>query len=292
MKKIQVTPHRAIGDGEWPFIIAEIGNNHNGDMDIARELLRKAAEAGVDAVKFQSKNIETAFPKDLLDKPYTGPNSFGATYREHKYALELTEEQMRELRDLSESLGLIFFSTPFDVVSVDMLERLNVPLYKISSFHLTDSALIERVCQTGKPILISCGMSSLEEIDQAIERIRKHTENFVLLQATSAYPTEFEDIHFRVIPMLQERYDCLVGFSGHERGVSISPGAVLMGACVIERHFTLDRTMKGPDHAASAEPEGMALLVRRSRNFFKALGRPDKAPLPSELENRRKFRGY
>ncbi len=292
MKIIRVTERSAIGDGEFPFIVAEIGNNHNGDMEIAKQLIMKAKEAGVDAVKFQKRNIETVFPKELLDSPYTGPNSFGDTYREHKEFLELSEEQLCELKKLADTLDLIFFATPFDIESVDVLERVGIPLYKISSFDVTKLNLIEYICQKGKPLILSTGMSTLEEIDAAVELLRKYTDDFVLMQCTSAYPTDHEDINLWVIQTLKNRYNCLVGYSGHERGVAVSPGAVLSGACVIERHFTLDRTMKGPDHAASLEPPGMSLLIRRARNFYIALGSPEKRVLESELANRKKFRGY
>ena len=291
MKRIKITEQRWIGDGEMPFIIAEIGNNHNGDMQIAHNLIREGHAAGADAVKFQKKDIETAFPQELLRQPYTGPNSYGETYRKHKEFLELSSEQLSELKVLADELGIISFATPFDLPSVEICESLDYPLYKISSFHVTDLDLIRGVCQTGKPLILSTGMSTLEEIDTAVVEIRKYTEKFIILQCTSSYPTEIEDINLRVIPALRERYDCLVGYSGHERGVSIAAGAVLMGACVIERHFTVDRTMKGPDHAASLEPEGLSLLVRRSRNFFKALGNEGKQLLPSEVANRVKFRG-
>ena len=292
MKIIRVTERSAIGDGEFPFIVAEIGNNHNGDMEIAKQLIMKAKEAGVDAVKFQKRNIETVFPKELLDSPYTGPNSFGDTYREHKEFLELSEEQLCELKKLADTLDLIFFATPFDIESVDVLERVGIPLYKISSFDVTKLNLIEYICQKGKPLILSTGMSTLEEIDAAVELLRKYTDDFVLMQCTSAYPTDHEDLNLWVIQTLKNRYNCLVGYSGHERGVAVSPGAGLSGACVIERHFTLDRTMKGPDHAASLEPPGMSLLIRRARNFYIALGSPEKRVLESELANRKKFRGY
>ncbi len=290
--KIQITENRSIGDNEYPFIIAEIGNNHNGDLEIARKLLSKAKEVGVDAVKFQKKNIETAFSKELLDRPYKSSNSFGDTYREHKESLELNEEQLCLLKKLADSLDLVFFATPFDIESVDVLERVGVPLYKIASFHVNKLDLIEYICQKCKPILLSTGMSSLEEIDAAVEMVRRYTEDFILLQCTSSYPTNHEDINLEVIHTLKNRYKSLVGYSGHERGIAVSPGAVLLGACVIERHFTLDRTMKGPDHAASVEPNGMSLLVRRARNFYIALGSPEKHVLACELANRKKFRGY
>ena len=289
---IKVSNNRKIGLKHPPFIIAEIGNNHNGKMDLAIQLVKAAANANADAIKLQTKNPETAFRKELLDMPYLNENSFGATYREHKYAIELTQDQTAELYELADSLGLIAFSTPFDVDSVDMLEKIGQPIYKISSFHVTDLKLIEKVCNTGKPLIMSTGMSSWEEIDTAVEIIRKFTNHFVLMQCTSSYPAELSDLNLSAIPAIQQRYQCQVGYSGHERGVGVGPGAVLLGASVIERHFTMDRTLKGPDHAASLEPRGLDLLVKRSNNYWKALGEPKKEIQESELANRLKFRGY
>jgi sialic acid synthase len=289
---IQVTPERSIGKGHRPFIIAEVGNNHNGEMDLAIKLVKAAAAANADAVKLQTKNPEKAFRKELLDMPYAHENSFGATYREHKYAVELTEEQTAELFELAHSLGLIAFSTPFDVDSVDLLERIGQPLYKISSFHVTDLELIEKVCKTGKPLIMSTGMSSWDEIDKGVEVIKRFTDDFILMQCTSSYPADLESLNLAAIPAIQERYQCQVGYSGHERGVGIGPGAVLLGARVIERHFTMDRTLKGPDHAASLEPRGLDLLVKRANNYFKAVGIPEKQVQDSEMANRQKFRGY
>ena len=289
---IQVTPERAIGMSHPPFIIAEVGNNHNGDMNLAIQLVKAAAAANADAVKLQTKNPERAFRKELLDMPYEHENSFGKTYREHKYAVELSEQQTAELFELAHSLDLIAFSTPFDVDSVDMLERIGQPIYKISSFHVTDLELIEKVAGTGKPLIMSTGMSSWEEIDKGVEVIRRFTDEFVLMQCTSSYPAELENLNLSAIPALQDRYQCQVGYSGHERGGGSGPGSVLLGARVIERHFTMDRTLKGPDHAASLEPRGLDLLVKRSRNYWNAVGVPEKIIQEPEMANRRKFRGY
>lgn len=292
MDSIKITENRRIGENEPPFVIAEIGNNHNGDLNLAFKLIKIAKEIGVDAVKFQVKDIEKAFSKELLDAPYVNDNSFGKTYREHKIALEFSEEQLKQIYDYAKNLDIICFSTPFDTNSVDLLERIDNPIYKISSFHVTDLALIEYVCKTGKPILLSTGMSTINEIDKAIDLIRKYTNQFVLLHCVSCYPTEDKDINLRVIPTLRSRYDCQVGYSGHERGVAICTSAIALGACVIERHFTLDRTMKGPDHASSVEPPGMSLIVNRAKRMFDAMGNPNKTVLDCELKNRKKFRGY
>jgi len=292
VNKIKVSENKFIGENEKPFIIAEIGNNHNGDIDIALKMIKIAKEIGVDAVKFQVKDIASAFPKELLDKPYEGANSFGKTYREHKMALEFSESELKKLYDYANDLGIICFSTPFDIKSVQLLEKLENPIYKISSFHVTDLKLIEEICKTKKPLIMSTGMSSIEEIDAAVELIRKFHDKLILLQCTSCYPTADQDVNLSVIPFLKNRYHCPVGYSGHERGLAITTTSVGLGASVIERHFTLDRTMKGPDHASSIEPTGMSLIIVRSKRIFDALGSSEKTVLNCELSNRKKFRGY
>lgn len=292
MKKIKLTEKRMIGQNEPPFIIAEIGNNHNGNLDTAFELIKIAKDIGVDAVKFQVKNIEKSFAKELLNSLYVNENSFGNTYREHKMALEFSEEQLKQIYEYAKELDITCFSTPFDTDSVEILEAIKNPIYKISSFHVTDLPLIERVCKTNKPIILSTGMSSIDEIDNAVNLIRKYTEQFVLMHCISSYPTSDEDVNLSVIPMLRDRYNCPVGYSGHERGIAICTSSVALGACAIERHFTTDRSMKGPDHASSVEPIGFRDIISRSKKIFLAMGDPNKTVLNSELANRKKFRGY
>ena len=292
MYKIKINENKTIGENETPFIIAEIGNNHNGNVNTAKELIKTAKEAGADAVKFQVKNIEKSFSKELLDSTYVNENSFGKTYREHKMALEFSEEQMKELYDFASKMNIICFSTPFDIDSVDMLERIGNPIYKISSFHVTDLKLIEYVCQRKKPIIISTGMSTIEEIDKAVELIKKFTKDFIIMHCVSCYPTEDKDVNLNIISTLKNRYNCPIGYSGHERGIAITASTVLLGCCVIERHFTLDRTMKGPDHASSVEPIGLNDIVTRSKKIFSAMGTSEKDVLDCELKNRKKFRGY
>jgi len=261
-------------------------------MNIAKQLVDAASKAKVSAVKFQTKDIETAFDQELLDKPYEGPNSFGKTYREHKQAIEFNKEQHREIFSYAKDLGVIPFSTPFDPKSVEMLEQLDVMLYKISSFHVVDNVLIHEVCSTKKPIILSTGMSTLEELDKAVDKLSSYHDQFALLHCVSSYPTDDKDVNLRNIVMLKERYNCLVGYSGHERGINICTASIPLSACVIERHFTLDRTMKGPDHAASVEPTGMELIVKHARQIENALGSYERHVLDTELDNRMKFRGY
>jgi len=292
MKKIKLPYSKFIGNDQTPFIIAEIGNNHNGNFELALELIKKAKECGVDAVKFQVKDIESSFSKELLDRPYENENSFGRTYREHKEALEFSKDELTKIYDYAKELEIICFSTPFDIKSVKLLEDLNNPIYKISSFHVTDLGLIEEICKTRKPIIMSSGMSTMDELDQAVNLVKKYTEDFVLLHCVSSYPTEDDDLNFSVIPTLKNRYNCIVGYSGHERGTILCTSTILLGSRVIERHFTLDRYMKGPDHASSLESEGMSLVVKRAKRTFSALGTSDKRVLENELNSRKKFRGY
>ena len=292
MNKIKISENRSIGENEPPFIIAEIGNNHNGSLNNALELIKTANDIGVDAVKFQVKNIEKSFSQELLDSPYVTENSFGKTYREHKQALEFSKEQLVEIYEFSRKLGIICFSTPFDTDSVDLLETVDNPIYKISSFHVTDMPLLEKVSKTKKPIIMSTGMSSIDEIDKAVELIRNYNDQLILLQCTSCYPTDDKDVNLAVIPSLRNRYSCPIGYSGHERGLAICTSAVTLGACVIEKHFTSDRSLKGPDHASSIEPIGMKDIVLRSKKIFTALGNSNKFVLDCELKNRKKFRGY
>ena len=291
VKEIRLSNY-IISENNYPFIIAEIGNNHNGDMAIAKKLIDEAQKCGVNAVKFQTKDIETAFPQELLNKNYEGPNSFGKTYREHKQVLELSLNQLRELKEYSEKKNLIFFSTPFDVKSLENLDKLKMEIYKISSFHVTDLNLVEAIASKKKPVIMSTGMSTLEEIDGAVKILNKHNCKYLIMHCVSSYPADPKDLNLRAINVLRSKYNCLVGYSGHETSANIAPSVVLYNACAIERHFTLDRAMKGPDHALSLSPSGMDILVKRSKIIFDAKGKEEKFVTDSELKARKKFRGY
>lgn len=263
---------RSIGDGEKVFVVAEIGLNHNGDLGLAEQLVRSAAQAGVDAVKFQKRDARSLLTRAQYDAPYTGGNSFGATYGEHREALELSTDELARLKELAESLGLVFFASAWDLPSVDVCENLDIELYKIASADVTNLPLVDRVAATGKPVLMSTGMSTEAEVSDAVDAVRAHHDQLVLLSCVSTYPAEFEEVNLAAMPWLRERFECLVGYSGHERGIAISAVAAGLGACVIERHFTLDRTMKGPDHAASLETPGLTRLVRDIRAVETAMG--------------------
>ena len=271
-----------VGDGQPCFVIAEGGVNHNGDFHLAEDLVRIAGRCQADAVKFQKRTIHQLLTRAALEQPYVHPNSLGATYGEHRMRLELAESEWYRLRDLATEEGLEFMGSAWDYGSADFLEALDMPAFKTPSAILTDLDLLEYMARKGRPMIVSTGMSTLDEVDQAVERILRHTDQLILLQCTSAYPSEFEDINLRVMETFSRRYGVLVGYSGHERGIAVSEAAATLGACVVERHFTKDRTLPGPDHAASLEPVGLEKLVRDIRHIETALGKGDKELIPSE----------
>jgi sialic acid synthase len=277
---------------EWTsrrtLIIAEIGQNHQGDIEIAKELIRTAKLCGVDAVKSQKRDVRTLLSSEEHGRIYDNPHSFGKTYGEHRERLEFNEEQYAELKQYAESIGIIFFASPWDVPSAHLLERLAMSLYKIASASITNDALLATVASFRKPTILSTGMSTLDEIQQAVN-VFEGCE-YALLQCTSAYPVRFEDVHLNVINAYRNMFSCPIGLSGHHKGIAIDAAAVTLGARIIERHFTLDRTMKGTDHAASLEPPGFSRLVRDIRAIEKALGSSTKNLLECELESKKKLR--
>jgi sialic acid synthase len=274
---------RLVGDDQPCFVIAEGGVNHNGDPRLAEELVRIAADCKADAVKFQKRTIDQLLTRAALERPYVHANSLGATYGEHRLKLELAEEDWYRLRDLAASMGLEFMGSAWDRGSADLLDVLDAPAIKTPSAVLTDLDLLDYIARKARPMIVSTGMSTIEEVDQAVERILRYTDQLVLLQCTSAYPSEFEDINLRVMHAYRERYHVLVGYSGHERGIAVSEAAATLGACVVERHFTKDRTLPGPDHAASLEPIGLEKLVRDIRHIELAMGAPEKSIALAEL---------
>lgn len=279
---------RTIGAGHPTYVIAEIGLNHNGDVEIAKQLIDVARRAGADAVKFQKRTPEIATPAHMRDVPRDTP--WGTmSYLEYRYRVEFDREQYVEIGDYATMSGLDWFASPWDVPSVRFLEDLGVVAHKVASASLTDGEMLEALRATGKPIILSTGMSTLEQIDRAVQILG--TENLILLHATSTYPMEAEEANLRVIPALRERYAGVpVGYSGHERGLQISLAAVALGAVAVERHITLDRTMWGSDHSASLEPAGLEHLVRDVRVIEEALGDGVKRVFPGELAPMAKLR--
>ena len=282
--------NRFVGEGEPCYIVAEVGLNHNGELEIAKKLIEVAAKAEVDAVKFQRRNIDKLLTKEMINKPYSGPNSFGNTYGEHRRNLELSDDDWYQLAEYSEKLGVAFLGSAWDIDSADFLEKLGVPAYKIASADVTNLPLLEHIAKKKKPVILSTGMSTIDEIDDAVETIEKYTNGLIILHCISAYPFDDQYANLNVIKTLKERYRYPIGYSGHEKsGHVITLGAVTLGACLVERHFTLDRTMRGPDHAASLEPYGLSTLVESIRKQEKALGNPKKEILDIELPVREKL---
>ncbi len=263
----------AIASGET-YIIAEIGQNHQGDLEHAKRLISTAADAGVNAVKSQKRHTRTLLTDEEYDRPYESPNAFGETYGVHRDALELSVEEHSELKDYAESLQLAYFVSPWDPVSSAQMTEVGMPIFKIASASITDEETVRGACASGNPVIISTGMSTENQISRCVEWLREEdVEHRYILHCTSTYPSDFEELNLSYMSVLSENFpDCGVGFSGHHKGIAMDVAAVAMGAKIIERHFSLDRTQRGGDHAASLEPSGLKKLVRNVRALEKAIG--------------------
>jgi N-acetylneuraminate synthase len=277
---------RDVGPGLPVLLVAEIGINHNGDVSLAKKLIAAAAGAGVDGVKFQKRTIDVVYSPEELDRPRESP--FGETNGDLKRGLELGQAEYEEIGSFCGSLGMPWFASCWDEASVDFIEAFDPPCYKIASACLTDDGLLEHTRAKGRPIVLSTGMSSLEQIDHAVEILGTH--DLVLTHTTSTYPSSVEELNLFVIPNLMERYGVPVGYSGHEVGLATTLAAVVLGASLVERHLTLDRAMWGSDQAASVEPTGFARLVKDIRAWEHARGDGRKRVYDSELEVMEKLR--
>ncbi len=276
--------NRLIGPGETTYIIAEAGINHNGNPEIARKLIDVAAAAGVDAVKFQKRHLASLYSSEALVDPTSEEKEIGFLLPYLQQA-ELPDEVLSDLAGYCRQQGVEFLCSPWDTESVDVLESMGVLLYKTSSADLTNLPLLEHLCRTGKPLVLSTGMSTSDEIATTVEFLKEHGADFALLHCQSTYPAPFKDINLRYMDRLRE-FGVPVGYSGHERGIAVSTAAAALGACIIERHVTLDRTMPGPDQAASLEPQGLDKQVRDIRIIEEALGAPRRSRSRGELLNR------
>lgn len=279
---------RVIGVGQPCFLIAEIGINHNGSLDIALKLMEEAAKAGFDAVKFQKRTPEICTPRDQWDIMRDTP--WGRMrYIDYRYKVEFGEAEYAAIDKFAREHHITWFASCWDEPSVDFLEQFDVALYKAASASLTDIDLLKKKKATGKPLIISTGMSTMEEIMGAVNQIG--TDNLLIAHATSAYPCAVNELNLRMIHTLQHLYpEVPIGYSGHETGLAPTLAAVAMGACFVERHVTLDRAMWGSDQAASVEPGGMARLVRDIRDIEAALGDGVKKVYDSEVGQRQKLR--
>jgi N-acetylneuraminate synthase len=278
---------RLVGEGHPTYIIAEIGLNHNGDVNIAKQLIDIAAVFGCDAVKFQKRTPELCVPRDQWDVIRDTP--WGRIpYIEYRHKVEFGVDEYRIIDAHCKEKGIHWFASCWDEPSVDFMEQFDPPVYKIASASLTDDRLLSKKASTGKPIILSTGMSTMDEIEHAVTLLPN--DRLILLHTTSTYPCKAPEINLRMMQTLRERFRLPVGYSGHEVGLQISVAAAALGAVAIERHITLDRTMWGTDQAASVEPSGLQRLVRDVRVIEQALGDGQKRVYESELPIRAKLR--
>jgi N-acetylneuraminate synthase len=277
---------RSLGPGHPCYIIAEIGINHNGDIDLAKRLISVAVAAGCDAVKFQKRTVDVVYtPAELAT---ARPNPFGDTNGDLKRGLEFEYEDYAEINDFCRSLKIDWLASPWDEASVDFVEQFNPPVYKIASASLTDDHLLRHIRTTGKPIIASTGMSTYEEIDHAVDVLGK--KDLVLMHTTSTYPAKYEQLNLSAIPTMAARYGVPIGYSGHETGIPTSVVAAALGACCVERHITMDRAMWGSDQAASLEPNGITRLVRDIRLVEQSMGDGIKRVYEEEIPVMKKLR--
>jgi N-acetylneuraminate synthase len=276
----------AVGDGAPCYIVGEIGINHNGDLGTARRLIDVASIAGANAVKFQKRTVEVVYTAEELAKPRENP--FGPTNGDLKRGLELGRDQYQNIDAYCREKNIAWFASCWDEASVDFMEPFAPPAYKLASASLTDDDLLRHHRKTGRPLIISTGMSTLAQVDHAVEVLG--TEQLVILHTTSAYPAKIQDLNLKLIPALRARYGVPVGYSGHEVGLATSYAAVALGACMIERHITLDRAMWGSDQAASVEPQGLMKLIRDVRTIELGLGDGVKRVTADEVPIMKKLR--
>lgn len=270
--------------GDHPcFIIAEIGQNHQGDIEIAKKMIKMAKDCGADCAKFQKSELEYKFSQPALARPYNSKHSWGASYGDHKRHLEFSHEQYRELKKYSAEIGIFFTASAMDEMAVEFLHELDVPFFKVASCDANNFPYLDKTAKKGRPMVVSTGMQSMETIQRVYKTVKEHNDKFTLLQCTSCYPLDPEDVNLSIIKKYQKEFpDIPIGYSGHEQGIYITVAAVAMGAKVVERHVTLDKTWKGNDHEASLEPAELAELVRAIRLVESAMGTPAKKMLPCE----------
>ncbi|WP_136810727.1 N-acetylneuraminate synthase family protein [Desulfosediminicola flagellatus] len=272
-----------INDDSDCYVIAEIGNNHQGSVDVCKEMFVAAKKAGADAVKLQKRDNKTLYTSEAYNKPYENRNSFGATYGEHREFLEFGFQEYIELKKFADEQKIDFFATAFDIPSANFLKEVGVPAYKIASGDLKTIPLLKHIAGFGKPILMSTGGGTLEDIKRAYDAIMPINNQLCIMQCTGGYPPAWDELNLRVISTLQKNFPGIVtGFSSHDSGIAMAIAGYMLGARVVEKHFTLNRATKGTDHAFSLEPVGLTKMVRDLRRLKVALGDGNKAMFPSE----------
>jgi N-acetylneuraminate synthase len=275
-----------VGDGQPCYLIAEIGINHNGDVETAKQLVDVAVGAGCNAVKFQKRTVDVVYTPEELARPRESP--FGVTNGELKRGLEFGYDEYAEIDQYCVKKNIPWFASCWDEQAVDFVARFDVPCYKVASASLTDDALLKHTREKGKPIILSTGMSNLDQIDRAVKVLGK--DDLILMHSCSTYPAYYEELNLRIIPVLRQQFNVPVGYSGHETGIPSSVAAAAIGACCIERHISLDRSMWGSDQAASLEPNGLQRLARDIRLVESSLGDGVKRVLEREVPIMQKLR--
>ncbi len=274
-----------IGDSRPCYVIAEIGINHNGKLDLAKQLIDVAVSAGANAVKFQKRSLKQLYKNELLDDPNLESQGFEILVGVLK-EVEFGEDEYRKIIEYCKEKNITFLCTPWDAESVDFLEKFNVPAYKIASADMTNFPLLKYVCSKNKPMIISSGMSEMNEIEKTVEFLKNQQANFVLLHCNSTYPSPIDLLNLELIPVLSKKFQVPIGYSGHEPDIIPTLTASNLGAVVVERHITLDRTMEGIDQSASLEPEEFSTLVKYIRDSEKAKGKPIKRMTRGEILQR------
>jgi len=273
MKRELIIDSTCINDDTDCYVIAEIGHNHQGCLEKAREMFRAAKECGANAVKLQKRDNHILYTKAMYDTPYLNENSYGSTYGAHREALEFGRDEYVELKSYASELGITMFATPFDFSSADFLAELDIPVYKIASADLKNTPLLEYVAKIGKPMIVSTGGAAIEDVQRAYDTIMPINSRLCILQCTASYPADPKDMNLRVITTYRDRFpEIVIGLSDHQNGIAMALAAYVLGARVIEKHFTLNRALKGTDHAFSLEPTGMRKLVRDLHRARLALG--------------------
>jgi sialic acid synthase len=272
-----------IHDGGACYVIAEVGHNHQGELQQAKDLIDAAKDCGADAVKLQKRANRSLYTREFYGQPYDNEFSFGRTYGEHREALELSPDQYRELQEHARGVGITFFATAFDVESADFLAELDMPAFKFASGDIRNTPLLRHVAGFGKPMVLSTGGADLADVERAVDAILPLNEQLCILQCTAAYPADTDDLNLNVITTLRNRFpELVIGLSDHQNGIAMAVAAYMLGARVIEKHFTLNHAAKGTDHAFSLMPEGMRKLVRDLQRIPGALGDGVKRPLEIE----------
>jgi N-acetylneuraminate synthase/sialic acid synthase len=274
-----------IDDAAPCYVIAEIGHNHQGSVERAMKMFEEAKDCGADAVKLQKRDNRALYTDEFFNKPYENENSYGPTYGLHREALEFDKAEYQELQAFASEIGITFFATAFDFESVEFLAGLEMPAYKVASGDLSNTPLIKRIAEVGKPMVISTGASTLDDVRRAYEAVAEINSEVAFLQCTAGYPAEWDELDLRVIETYRQLFPGhVIGLSSHDNGISMPVAAYVLGARIVEKHFTLNRALKGTDHRFSLEPQGLRKLVRDLERLHVALGDGTKTMYPSETD--------